>query len=142
MAEAKTKPTGASVREFVQSVENETRREDAKVLVALFKKVTGWQPQMWGPTIIGFGASHYEYESGRSGSICAVGFSPRKTSLVFYISDFPGKEGLLKRLGKHKGGIGQCLYVNKLADVELSVLEEIIRRGVAAAKKAWPVTAR
>ena len=141
MAETKTKPTQISVKDFIETVENDTRREDAKALLKLLKKITGWKPQMWGPSIIGFGAYHYTYDSGHSGSSCAVGFSPRKANLVIYVFDFPGKEALLKKLGKHKGGIKQCLYINKLADVDLAVLEQILASGVDAAKQAWPVTA-
>jgi hypothetical protein len=141
MAETKTKPTNISVKDFIAAVENDTRREDAKTLLKLFEKVTGWKPKMWGPTIVGFGASHYTYDSGHSGSICAVGFSPRKPNLVIYVADFPGKEALLKQLGKHKGGLEQCLYINKLADVDLDVLGKIIKGGLAETKKTWPVTA-
>jgi hypothetical protein len=96
---------------------------------------------MWGPTIVGFGAYHYTYDSGHSGSICAVGFSPRKANLVIYVADFPGKEELLKKMGKHKGGLQQCLYINKLADVDLAVLEQILKSGVIEIEKTWPVTA-
>jgi hypothetical protein len=141
MAETKTKPTTVSVRSFVAAVENEARQQDAKALLKLFGKVTGWKAQMWGPTIIGFGAYHYTYDTGHAGSICVAGFSPRKANLVIYISDFPGKAELLKRLGKHKGGLKQCLYINKLTDVDTAVLEKIIRAGVAETKKVWPVTA-
>jgi hypothetical protein len=118
----KTKPTAVSVTDFLSTIENDTRREDAAVLLKMFKAVTGWKPKMWGPTIVGFGAYHYTYDSGHSGSICAIGFSPRKASLVLYVADFPGKEALLSQLGKHKGGLQQCLYINKLADVDLKVL--------------------
>jgi len=138
---AKTKATTVSVSSFIAAVDNETRRNDATALVKLFGKLTGWKPKMWGPSIIGFGAYHYTYESGHSGSICALGFSPRKASLVIYVADFPGKETLLKQLGKHKGGIGQCLYVNRLEDIQLPVLEKILKGGLAALKKQWPVTA-
>ena len=92
---------------------------------------------MWGPTIIGFGAYHYIYETGHSGSMCAVGFSPRKGNLVIYAATTPAQ---LKKLGKHKGGGGHCLYINKLTDVDLAVLEEIVRGGVEQIKKKWPVT--
>ena len=138
---AKTKVTAVSVTDFIDSVENETRRADARSLVRLFKDVTGWKPRMWGPTIIGFGAYHYTYESGHSGSICAVGFSPRKANLVIYAANFPGVEELLAKLGKHKGGIKQCLYINKLADVQVDVLKEILERSLVELKKQWPVTA-
>lgn len=138
---AKTRATAVSVTGFIAGIEHETRRSDATTLLKLFGKVTGWKPKMWGPTIIGFGAYQYTYESGHSGSICAVGFSPRKASLVIYVADFPGKEALLAQLGKHKGGIGQCLYINKLADVNPAVLERILKGGLAELKKKWPVTA-
>jgi Domain of unknown function (DU1801) len=142
MAKAtKTKPTTVSVAEFIAAVENDTRREDAKALLKVLQAVTGWKPKMWGPTIVGFGAYHYTYDSGHSGSICAIGFSPRKTSQVIYVADFPGKEGLLDKLGKHKGGLKQCLYINKLADVDMKVLEKILVGGLAEIKKMWPVTA-
>ena len=141
MAEAKTKPTAVKPKDFIAAVENETRRKDAQTLLKLFEKITGWKAKMWGPTIVGFGAYHYTYESGRTGSACAVGFSPRKANLVIYVADAPGRAALLKKLGKHKGGDQQCLYINKLADVDLDVLEQIIRSGLAQTKTAWPVTA-
>jgi Domain of unknown function (DU1801) len=137
---AKTKPTKVSVRSFISGVENETRRKDAKVLLTLFQKTTGWKPKMWGPTIVGFGTYHYTYETGHSGSSCVVGFSPRKANLVFYVFGFPGKADLLQTLGKHKGGLKGCLHINKLADVDLAVLEKILRAGVVATRKTWPVT--
>ena len=137
---AKTKPTAVSVVDFIASVDNGTRRADAEVLVKMLNAVTGWKPKMWGPSIIGFGAYHYTYDTGHSGSICALGFSPRKTSLVIYVADFPGKEALLRALGKHKGGLKQCLYINKLADVNTKVLEKILAGGLAEIRKTWPVT--
>jgi hypothetical protein len=138
--ENKTKPTAGSVKDFIAKVPDATRKSDAKTLISLFEKTTGWKAKMWGPTIVGFGAYHYTYDSGRSGSICVVGFSPRKGNLVVYASDFDGKAALLDKLGKHKGGKG-CLYINKLADVDVSVLEKIVKGGVAQTKKSWPVTA-
>jgi hypothetical protein len=140
MAETKTKPTKMSVSKFIAAVENDTRREDAKTLLKLFTEVTGWKSQMLGPTIIGFGLYHYTYDSGNSGSACVVGFSPRKASLVIYVFDFAGKAELLQKLGKHKGGLKQCLYINKLADIDVAVLKKIIKAGVVEAKKIWPVT--
>jgi len=141
MAKTKTRATNASVSAFIAAVDNDTRRADAKVLLKLMKEVTGWKPKLWGPTIIGFGAYHYTYDSGHSGSICALGFSPRKASLVIYVADFPGKAGLLKSLGKHKGGLKQCLYINKLADVDIDVLRSILEGGLVQIRKEWPVTA-
>jgi hypothetical protein len=136
----KTAVTAVSVSAYISAIENDTRREDAKALVKAFKEVTGWKPTMWGSTIIGFGAYHYTYESGHSGSICAVGFSPRKANLVIYAADFPDKEPLLQQLGKHKGGIKQCLYINKLADVKLDCLKTLIEKSLVELKKTWPVT--
>jgi hypothetical protein len=141
VAKTKTKPTRVSVGEFIAAVENDARREDAKTLLKLFGKATGWEAQMWGPTIVGFGAYHYTYDTGHSGSSCVVGFSPRKANLVVYVFDFLGKADLLEKLGRHKGGLKQCLYINKLAGVDIAVLEKILKAGVAETKKTWPVTA-
>lgn len=142
MPENKTKATKVSVKDFLAGVENETRRDDARALLKVFEKATGWKAQMWGPTIVGFGAYHYTYDSGHSGTICVTGFSPRKANMVVYASDFPGKAELLKKLGKHRGGDKQCLYFNKLAELDTSVLAKIITGGVAQTRKKWPVTAR
>ena len=141
MVENKTRPTVVKPKNFIAAIENEARRKDGQTLLKLFAKLTGWQATMWGPTIVGFGAYHYTYDSGRSGSVCAVGFSPRKANLVIYAGTAPRTATLLKKLGKHKGGIQQCLYINKLADVNLEVLEEIVRVGLAQTQKTWPVTA-
>ena len=141
MAETKTKPTKVSVKDFIAAVDNDTRRADAQTLLKLFAKVTGWKAKMWGPTIIGFGAYTYTYDTGHSGSSPALGFSPRKANLVIYVFDFPGKADLLKKLGKHKGGLKQCLYINKLDDVDLAVLERILEAGLVETSKQWPVTA-
>jgi hypothetical protein len=138
---AKTRPTKISVRTLIAAVENDTRRQDAKTLLKLFEKATGWKARMWGPTIIGFGTYHYTYDSGRSGTSCVVGFSPRTANLVIYAFGFPGKADLLQKLGKHKGGVKGCLHINKLADVDLVVLEKILKAGVVATKQIWPVTA-
>jgi hypothetical protein len=138
---AKTVATAASVPEFIARIGDPARREDAKALAKLFGEVSGWKAKMWGAAIIGFGAYHYTYASGHSGSICAVGFSPRKANFALYVADFPGKEALLKRLGKHKGGLKQCLYVDRLADVDLGVLKQIVAGALEETKKRWPVTA-
>lgn len=126
MAERKTIKNKASVTEFIKSVENETRRKDSKVVTKIMRDVSGKRAQMWGPSIIGFGTSYYKLASGKEESICKIGFSPRKTSLTFYLSKFPGKEALLKKLGKYKTSKA-CLYINKLDDVDLKVLEKIIQ---------------
>ncbi|MEJ8562973.1 DUF1801 domain-containing protein [Yoonia sp. GPGPB17] len=140
MADNKTQVTNQSADDFIAAVEHPTRRADAAVLDKMFRDVTGWQPQMWGPTIIGYGQYHYAYESGRSGDFLATGFSPRKASLSLYImpgyADF---QPILDRLGKHKLG-KSCLYINKLTDVDLDVVAEIIRAGIDDLGKRWPVT--
>ena len=140
MSENKTKPTEVSVDEFIANVMPDRRREDALILNQLFKDVTGWQPRMWGPTMIGYGSYHYTYDSGREGDSLATGFSPRKANLVLYI--MPGYQDfghILDRLGKHKLGKA-CLYINKLADVDIDVVAEIIRAGVDDLGTRWPVT--
>lgn len=129
MAHAKTRQTQMKVAAFVAAVANPVRRADAERIVAMMAATTGETPTMWGPSIIGFGAHHYRYESGREGDICRIGFSPRSSHLVFYIlNTFPGQDALLARLGKHKtSGDGQgCLYVNKLADIDMDVLKQMI----------------
>ncbi|MDY7227047.1 DUF1801 domain-containing protein [Hyalangium rubrum] len=137
----KTQPTAVSVKDFVAAVENDTRRKDAEQLLKLFAKITGWKPKMWGPTIIGYGTYHYTYDTGREGDACVVGFSPRKASLSVYWGGCEGDEpkALFAKLGKHKMGAGGCLYINKLADVDMAVLEKIVSGGLAHMKKKWPV---
>ena len=129
MAENKTRKTGASVDAFLASIEHARRRADGLALLQMMKDVTGLDPDMWGPSIVGFGDFHYRYESGREGDFFLVGFSPRKQNLSLYIpSGFPEYDALLAALGKHRKG-GSCLYVNKLADVDLAVLRKLIARG-------------
>jgi len=137
----KTTVTSVSPATFIDTVDDPQRQADARVLLKLFGRITGWKPKMWGPGIIGFGSYHYRYESGREGDSPVTGFSPRKTSLVIYV--MPGYTGFsdaLARLGKHKTG-KSCLYINKLSDVDLNVLEDIIRRGVEQMKDKYPITA-
>jgi hypothetical protein len=129
-AENKTKQTEQSPAEFIASIEHDVRRADGLRLLEIFKGVTNLEPRMWGPSIIGYGRYHYKYESGREGEFLMTGFSPRKTNLSIYI--LPGYidlEEKLSRLGKHKIG-KSCLYINKLADIDESVLAEIIDFGV------------
>ena len=126
MAENKTRPTLASVETFLAGVADASRREDCQALLRLMRRVTGYQPRMWGPSMVGFGSYHYKYGSGREGDWFLTGFSPRKADLTLYIT--PGLDrykGLLKRLGKHKTG-RSCLYVKRLADVDLAVLTELV----------------
>lgn len=127
MSENKTRPTAASVTDFLQSVENKTRREDGFALLAMMEEITGEEAVLWGTSIIGFGSYHYKYESGREGDMPCVGFSPRKKSMTLYIMPgFDDYEEMLAELGKHKIG-KSCLYVNKLADVDSDVLRGMIK---------------
>lgn len=131
--ELKTKQTDVDVMAFIDAIENETRRTDAHRLVDLFEAITGDPARMWGPSIIGFGSYHYKYDSGPDGTMARSGFSPRKANIVVYLmSGYENPEteekatALRARLGKHKIGKA-CLYINKLADVDLDVLAEMIR---------------
>ena len=135
LAENKTQKTGASVDDFIESVENKRRREDGFALLEIMKDVTGEDAEMWGPSIIGFGDYHYKYESGREGDFFLTGFSPRKQSLSLYImAGFEEYDSLLDALGKHRKG-ASCLYINKLADVDMEVLRELIEKSVEQARK-------
>ena len=143
MAKAKNKTiqTDASVEDFIAAVENDTRRKDAEALLKLFGRVTGMKPKMWGPSLIGYGRYHYKYESGREGDMMMAGFSPRKQNMTLYV--MPGFADIgdkLERLGKHKLG-KSCLYISKLADIDMSVLEEIIEYDLAYMREnyeTWP----
>jgi hypothetical protein len=129
MAEQKTKPTAVSVEGFLNKVADAKQREDAFVILKLMKDATGLAPKMWGPSIVGFGEYHYKYASGHEGDCCLIGFSPRKGQTVLYC--MPGLvrfEAQLKKLGKHKTG-KVCLYIKKLADVDVAVLRDIIEVG-------------
>lgn len=138
MVELKTKPNKASVETFLESV-GEARRQDCRTLVRIMKKVTKAEPVMWGRGIIGFGSYHYKYESGREGDWFLAGFSPRKQDLTLYImAGFDRYQELLGKLGKHKTG-QSCLYVKRLADIDLKVLEELVSASVTHMKKVSPV---
>ena len=138
MAELKTKATDASVEAFLHGVENEKKREDAFAILALMAEVTGEPPKLWGSTIIGFGSYHYKYASGHEGDACLTGFSPRKQNLVLYIlAGFDQYDALLAKLGKYKTG-KSCLYINKLADVDQTVLRELVSQSVAHMRATNP----
>ena len=126
MADVKTKPTRVTAAEFIARIPDPVRRADAGALVKIFKRVTGEPPVMWGPSIIGFGSYHYKYESGREGDMCLVGFSPRSTAFVVYVHAASIGEARLARLGKHKLA-GGCLHVKRLADIDVAVLEQLVR---------------
>ncbi len=126
MAENKTKATEASVESYLSAIEDEARRTDCEALAKLMTKATRQQPKMWGTSIVGFGSYHYRYDSGREGDSCLTGFSSRKSDIsVYLMASVLGQEELLSKLGKHKMGKG-CLYLRKLSDVDLKVLEQLI----------------
>jgi hypothetical protein len=127
--EQKTLPTDDSVPAFLAGVEPARRRDQALLLLELFKAETGAEPRLWGPSIVGFGHVHYTYASGHSGEMAQVGFSPRKTALVLYgLTLYGSNADLLARLGRHRLGKG-CLYLTNLEDVDLDVLRQLVRRG-------------
>ncbi len=135
MAENKTQITDVDPSVFLATVENPTRRADAEVMLDLMSKVTGCEPKMWAPSIIGFGRYRYRYDSGREGEFMLAGFSPRKANLVIYTMPGYGEmDEKLAELGKHRLG-KSCLYINKLADVDLDVLEQIVVDGVATMRE-------
>jgi hypothetical protein len=132
MPEPKTKPTEASVESFLNGVADEKRRADAWQILEIMKEITGLSPRMWGPTMVGFGEYHYRYASGHEGDTFLTGFSPRKDALALYfLAGLQARFGEeLKKLGKAKASKG-CLYIKKMADVDLAVLREMIRATVA-----------
>ncbi len=130
MAELKTKPNDGSVEAFLNRVPDETKRRDAFTVLELMRQATGEEPVMWGDSIVGFGSYHYKYASGREGDWFLIGFSPRKQNLTLYIMDgFDGYDALLQDLGKHRTG-KSCLYIKRLEQIHLPVLEELIQRSV------------
>lgn len=127
MSELKTKKNDGSVEEFLNSVENPKRKSDAFEILELMKEVTGERPMMWGKSLVGFGSYDYKYASGKAGSWFLTGFSPRKQSMTLYIMPgFERYEELMSNLGKYKTG-KSCLYVNKLEDVDMGVLRELVK---------------
>ena len=137
MSSNKTVETGASVKNFINAVDNDQKRRDSWDLVALMKEVTGAEPKMWGSSLVGFGQYHYKYESGREGDFFLTGFSPRKSALTVYIMPgFSAYEEQMTRLGPHKTG-KSCLYLRNLNVVDRGVLEEIIRDSVAVMRDRY-----
>ena len=137
MPELKTKKTDQSVDEFLNKVVDLQRRDDCYQILKLMQEVTQAKPAMWGDSIVGFGDYHYKYKSGREGDWFLVGFSPRKRYLTVYLmGGFEGYEGILNTLGKYKTG-KSCLYINKLADINISILKELIEESIKRLK-AYP----
>ncbi|MBN8810501.1 MULTISPECIES: DUF1801 domain-containing protein [unclassified Sphingomonas] len=138
MAELKTRATEIQVADFIAAVPDATRRADAGAVCTMMTRLTGEPPKMWGPSIIGFGRYAYRYDSGRTGEMCRIGFSPRKAELVLYVLDGNADQSeVLGRLGRHRTGKG-CLYIKRLADVDADVLEEIVRAKIARMDAAYP----
>lgn len=129
-AELKTTETGASVADFLAAVPDERRRAEAGIVDAMHRRVTGCEPRMWGPSIVGYGSYHYKYDSGREGTMCRAGFSPRKAAMTIYLMGNycerqAEADALFARLGKHTTG-KSCLYIKKLAGIDLDVLECLV----------------
>lgn len=130
MAENKTQRNDGDARAYLESVSNKRRREDSLVVLKMMEEVTGEPAEMWGTSIVGFGSYHYRYASGREGDFMLTGFAPRKAALTLYIMGGHERyDALMARLGKHRTG-SSCVYINKLADVDLDVLRELIAESV------------
>jgi len=130
MAENKTQRNDGDVMAYLESVENKRRREDSLALLKMMEEATGEPAEMWGTSIVGFGSYHYRYASGREGDMMLTGFAPRKQSLSLYIMGGHERyDELMAKLGKHRTG-SSCVYINKLADVDLDVLRELIAESV------------
>ncbi len=138
MAETKTRPTGASVDEYLASRASAEQLKDCKAIMAICKRVTKRQPKMWGPSIVGYGSYAYRYESGHSGESCLAAFAIRGRELVVYlVADTPEQADRLGKLGRHKMG-KSCLYFKRLADLDVKVLEELIAGSVAETRRRYP----
>ena len=138
MSKLKTKPTEVSAESHIAAIANEEQRNDAQTLVALMRRVTKQEPVMWGPSIVGFGSYHYKYTSGHEGDSALAAFAARGRELVVYIADsFEGRDDLLAKLGKHKTG-KVCVYIRRLADVDLTILERLVGRSIEEAKRLHP----
>ena len=138
MSAPKTKPTKVSVDGHIAAIANDEQRNDAQRLVVLMRKVTRQEPRMWGPSIVGFGSYHYKYATGHEGDSAITGFAARGRELVVYIAEaFEGREVLLAKLGEHRTG-KVCVYIRRLANVDLRVLETLVAESVADTKRRYP----
>ena len=138
----KTKPTEVSVESHIAAIANEEQRSDAQTLVALMRRVTKQEPRMWGPSIVGFGSYHYKYASGHEGDSALGAFAVRGSGFVVYTAaDFEGRDALLAKLGTHTTG-KVCVYIRRLADVDLKVLETLVARSIAETKRLYPAAGR
>ncbi|HEX6334215.1 MAG TPA: DUF1801 domain-containing protein [Flavisolibacter sp.] len=138
MAKTKTAPTGEDVGAFIRRAAKGQKLEDSFRLVELFSELTGQEPYMWGPSIVGFGNYHYRYASGHEGDAPIAAFSPRRDSMVIYVDvEFPEKEPLLEQLGKHKA-FKSCVYFKKLEDIDVGVLKKLVKASMRHTKKLYP----
>ena len=138
MAELKTRPNDASVAGFLATIDDPGRRADARKVAAMMRRATGKRAKMWGTSIVGYGSYHYKYASGREGDFILTGYSPRKTALTVYIMPgFSPFKSLMSKLGKYKTG-KSCLYINKLGDVDMDVLEELLEKDWATMQRVYP----
>jgi hypothetical protein len=138
MAKNKTTETAKDVSEFIYKVADETKRDDSFRLIEIFRSLTGVDPKMWGPSIVGFGSYHYKYASGHEGDAPITGFSPRKDAIVLYLHPtFPKREEFLKKLGKHKVGKA-CVYIKKLEDIDVTVMKRMIVASIKQNKTEYP----
>ncbi|MDQ6529938.1 DUF1801 domain-containing protein [Flavobacterium sp. LHD-85] len=138
MAKNKTTETQNSVTDFINAVDNEVKRNDAFELLKIIQEITGFEPKMWGPSIIGFGSYHYKYDSGHEGDAPLAGFSPRKTAMTvyFYLPE-EKREALLSKLGKHTSSKA-CIYIKKLADIDIEILKKIILLSIEYTQNLYP----
>lgn len=137
MYELKTKVNDADVKKFLETVDDDQKREDSFRVLDLMTKLTGKEPKMWGSSIVGFGTYKYTYASGHSGEWMVTGFSPRKTSLTIYLMmGFSENKDLMKKLGRHKTG-KSCLYIKKLEDIDMKVLETLIKKDLKKMKDKY-----
>jgi hypothetical protein len=135
MAENKTEATDASVDAYMAAIADPGRRSDCEALAKLMAKVAGQPPTLWGTSIVGFGSYHYKYASGREEDSCLLGFASRKGDISIYgLGTLMGRQELLTKLGKHKVGKG-CLYISKMTDIDVKVLEQLLKKAVAESKK-------
>lgn len=137
MAELKTRPTRASVTEFLAGIDDRQQRADAKKVAAMMRRATGKRAKMWGASIVGYGSYHYKYASGRDGDFMITGFSPRKQALTVYIMPgFSSFKKLMEKLGKYKTG-KSCLYIKRLSDIDEKVLQKLIAESVRHMRKRY-----
>ena len=142
MAKIKTTETSKSVAAFINSVSDEIKRADSFKIIEIMQKQTGFEPKMWGPSIVGFGNYHYKYDSGHEGDMPLAAFSPRSTAIVFYFAEnFENRDELLQRLGKHKTG-KVCVYIKRLDDIDVSVLKKMIANSVKDTQSRYPGKAK